>query len=98
LQREGVAGCEALLRWNHPSRGLLLPGDFLPLAESTGRIVPIGSWVLDTAIRTPGTWPADQNLWISVNYSAQQLAAPDLLAGIGRLLDSTTIDPGRLCV
>jgi EAL domain-containing protein (putative c-di-GMP-specific phosphodiesterase class I) len=96
LEGDRVAGCEALIRWNHPRRGLLLPGDFLPLAESTGRIVPIGNWVLDTAIRTAGTWPADQNLWISVNFSAQQLAAPDLLSGIEKLLDSTQIDPGRL--
>jgi diguanylate cyclase (GGDEF)-like protein/PAS domain S-box-containing protein len=98
LQGDRVAGCEALLRWNHPTRGLLLPGDFLPLAESTGRIVPIGSWVLDTAIRTARTWSADQDLWISVNFSAQQLAAPDLLSGIQKLLDATAIDPGRLYV
>jgi diguanylate cyclase (GGDEF)-like protein/PAS domain S-box-containing protein len=98
LQGDGVAGCEALLRWNHPTRGQLLPDDFLPLAESTGRIVPIGTWVLDTAIRTASTWPADQNLWISVNFSAQQLAAPNLVSGLGRLLGARAIDPSRLCV
>jgi diguanylate cyclase (GGDEF)-like protein/PAS domain S-box-containing protein len=95
------AGAEALIRWNHPTRGLLLPRDFLPLAESTGRIVPIGEWVLRTAVHTATSWaPLRDGAGprISVNFSAQQLAAPTLVADVEALLAATGIDPGRVYV
>jgi diguanylate cyclase (GGDEF)-like protein/PAS domain S-box-containing protein len=99
LASGALVGCEALVRWQHPSRGRLLPGDFLPLAESTGRIVPIGEWVLGTALRALGGWIRDgHDLWMSVNVSAQQLAAPRLLPALERALAEAAVDPGRLCI
>jgi len=71
-----LLGFEALLRWEDPVRGLVLPGDFIPLAESTGLIVEIGAWVLDEACRTLASWgqqEATEDLFIAVNVSEQQL-------------------------
>src|SRR4051794_19628805 len=103
------AGAEALIRWNHPTRGLLLPGDFLPLAESTGRIVPIGEWVLCPAVDSatgcpalydgagpdavPGRDAGQPGPRVSVNFSAQQLAVPTLVADVEGLLAANGIDP-----
>lgn len=75
-----VGGFEALLRWQDPRRGLVLPGDFVPLAESTGLIVDIGAWVLDQACRTLADWAEDERTrdwFISVNVSEQQLRQRD---------------------
>jgi EAL domain-containing protein (putative c-di-GMP-specific phosphodiesterase class I) len=94
----GLVGCEALVRWDHPTRGLLPPDEFLPLAESTGRIVPIGTWVLQTALRTLAGWKDAAGVWMSVNLSAQQLAAPDLLRCLETALAAAGVDPGRLCL
>jgi diguanylate cyclase (GGDEF)-like protein/PAS domain S-box-containing protein len=93
-----IAGGEALLRWNHPQRGLLLPGDFLPLAESTGLILPIGDWVLRRAVAAATSWTGDRAVSVAVNFSAQQLASPTLVAEFERLLATSAIDPRRLCV
>jgi len=69
-----IAGAEALLRWNHPERGLVLPSDFIPIAEQTGLIVPIGDWVLENALAEALNWSemAEDPLRISVNVSARQ--------------------------
>jgi diguanylate cyclase (GGDEF)-like protein/PAS domain S-box-containing protein len=76
-----IVGFEALLRWMHPERGLVLPDDFIPLSEETGAIIPIGNWVLDQACRQLVQWqriPGAELLSISVNLSALQLARADL--------------------
>jgi diguanylate cyclase (GGDEF)-like protein/PAS domain S-box-containing protein len=73
-------GAEVLLRWQHPQRGLVLPAQFIPLAEETGLIVPIGAWVMDTACAQIKRWrdrPAFQNLVLAVNVSAKQFRQPD---------------------
>jgi diguanylate cyclase (GGDEF)-like protein/PAS domain S-box-containing protein len=70
LQDNSISGCEALLRWRHPQRGVVSPTDFIPVAEETGLIVPIGEWVLRTACAQAATWP--DNIKISVNISPVQ--------------------------
>src|SRR6185369_13590345 len=82
LQTGEIAAVEALLRWQHPERGLLGPGEFVPVAEESGLIVPLGKWVLREAILKAGHWRAlrpepPPPLVVSVNLSARQLAEPD---------------------
>lgn len=93
-------GVEALLRWQHPSRGLLPPAAFLDVAERTGLIVPMGAWVLSEACRQVKRWndvlPPDEHLAISVNLSGRQLAEPDLARRIATSLDDAHIDPHAL--
>ncbi len=98
LETGSVVGGEALLRWQHPSRGLLHPGQFLPLAEATGLVVPIGDWTVRTAVEAASGWPGSRPLTVSINFSAQQLTATNLLPTIEDLLMRHSIDPGRLCV
>jgi diguanylate cyclase (GGDEF)-like protein len=89
---------EALLRWEHPTRGLLLPEAFIPLAEDNGLIVPLGSWVLRESCRQLSTWAAPrgrQPLGVTVNLSPRQLSRWDLLDEISQTLDETKLD-GRL--
>ncbi|WP_045740619.1 putative bifunctional diguanylate cyclase/phosphodiesterase [Actinoplanes rectilineatus] len=82
LRTGEISGLEALVRWKHPERGMVPPLDFIPLAEETGMIVPIGEWVLREACRQAAGWnqqrPPDQMLTVSVNLSAVQLERPDL--------------------
>ncbi|MDE3010618.1 MAG: EAL domain-containing protein [Pseudomonadota bacterium] len=90
---------EALIRWRHPVRGLVPPGDFIPLAEESGLIVPIGKWVLDTACAQGRRWqqadpPVD--LRISVNVSARQFRHNDLVDTVSAALAASGLDPGRL--
>ncbi len=94
-----VVGAEALLRWEHPVRGIVPPGDFIPLAEETGLIVPIGTWVLETACRRLREWdkrPAMRHLVLAVNVSAKQFHQPDFVDLVRRVLDETGINPRRL--
>jgi diguanylate cyclase (GGDEF)-like protein/PAS domain S-box-containing protein len=93
-----IVGGEALVRWQHPTRGLLLPAEFLPLAESTGLIVAIGDWTMRTAVEAAASWPADRRLSVSINFSAQQLSAVDLLSSIEDLLMRNSIEARQLCV
>ncbi len=95
-----VAGVEALVRWNHPTRGLLQPAAFLDLAEQTGLIVPIGEWVLSQACREVEAWnehrdPQEQ-LALSVNLSARQLAEPDLSQRVKAIVEASGVTPGSL--
>ncbi|MDB5404398.1 MAG: diguanylate cyclase [Rhodopila sp.] len=89
-----VIGYEALLRWDHPERGRTSPGDFIPLAEETGMIVPIGSWVLTTACAEAMSW--DQPLIISVNLSPAQFLQPGIVSTVADVLRQTGLPPGRL--
>ena len=100
LLESRLTGFEALLRWNHPVRGLVLPGEFIPMAEDTGLIVPIGTWVLHEACRQLRSWdrefPANGALVVNVNLSARQCTHPDLLQEVRRILDETGIQASRL--
>jgi diguanylate cyclase (GGDEF)-like protein len=93
-----IIGIEALLRWNHPLRGLVPPLDFIPLAEETGLIVQIGEWVLATACARSKTWQAQgaENLTVAVNLSARQVADPMLLENLKRILHKAKLDPSSL--
>jgi diguanylate cyclase (GGDEF)-like protein/PAS domain S-box-containing protein len=98
LETGRITGCEALLRWNHPERGLVAPAEFIPLAEETGLIVPIGEWVLRTACAEMHSWtdaglaPLD----LSVNLSARQLKHDGMAAMVGAALKTTGFDARRL--
>ena len=93
-----VVGTEALLRWAHPTRGLIQPASFIPLAEQTGLIVAIGSWVLRTASAQAHTWTKqlDWSGWMSVNLSARQLSEPGLALALASILDDSQIEPDAL--
>src|SRR5262245_61041156 len=83
LETGRLAGFEALVRWNHPRRGLVSPNDFIPVAEETGLIVPIGQWVLEEACKRIREWqvhsPGHRSLSLSVNLSGRQVSQPDLV-------------------
>ncbi|MDB5399315.1 MAG: hypothetical protein JWQ55_1333 [Rhodopila sp.] len=89
-----VRGFEALLRWHHPDRGLVMPGDFLRCAEETGLIVPIGTWALRTALRQSADWPADVR--VAVNLSPHQLARDDFVETVEAALTAAGQSGGRL--
>lgn len=101
LQKGAVVGLEALIRWNHPSRGLLPPAEFIEIAEDSGLIVPIGLWVLEEACHQMAHWnaarahydPEKDPLTISINVSARQLADPAFLQTVGDAIAESRIDP-----
>jgi diguanylate cyclase (GGDEF)-like protein len=88
-----TVGVEALLRWRHPERGSVPPNDFIPLAEETGLIVPIGAWVLRTACAQALAWPG---LRVAVNLSAAQFRQPGLAETVAQALRETGLEPDRL--
>ena len=99
LQTGRTPAVEALVRWQHPRLGLLQPGDFIPLAEETGLIVPLGEWVLNEACRQVASWHRDgtaKGLRVSVNLSSRQLHEPDLPARVIAALATSGIDPKTL--
>ncbi len=100
VDRDGrVLGVEALLRWRHPHRGLVLPETFVPLAEDTGLIRPLGQWVLDEACRQLAAWgnrPDMSRLTLAVNVSARQLRQPDFVDQVFAVLARSGADPRRL--
>ncbi len=93
-----LCACEALLRWQHPTRGPISPGEFVPLAEENGLIVPIGEWVLREACRQIQRWQSDglEVCPISVNISARQFRSLELPAMVRSVLDETGVDPRLL--
>jgi diguanylate cyclase (GGDEF)-like protein len=93
-----ITGLEALLRWKHPSRGLVPPLDFIPLAEETGLIVPIGEWVLATACARNKAWQGRglPTLSVAVNLSARQFSDSMLLAKLTRIIRASGLDPSLL--
>src|SRR5581483_10252753 len=96
-----VVGLEALVRWQHPRLGLLGPAAFVPLAEDTGLIVPIGEWVLHEALRQWSRWrqhAGGQPFTLAVNLSARQLRDPHLAAMVRDALERYGIGPWELCL
>jgi len=93
-----VCGLEALLRWQHPERGLIPPGDFIPILEETGLIIPVGEWVVATVCRQLNDWQAAGICLrpVAVNLSPRQFAQADLDRVIGRILSDTGVGPGLL--
>jgi EAL domain-containing protein (putative c-di-GMP-specific phosphodiesterase class I) len=99
VERGRLIGAEALLRWNHPMRGLLAPGEFIALAESTGLILPLGDWVLETACRQLAAWAnhaETAEISIAVNISGLQLRQPDFVKTVLAILDRTGANPQHL--
>jgi diguanylate cyclase (GGDEF)-like protein/PAS domain S-box-containing protein len=95
-------GVEALVRWQHPDRGLLAPREFIPLAEETGLVVPMGLWILKAAATQAAQWRRSQRepsrFRLSVNLSGRQLQDPDLAPAVDELLETVGLDPQALCV
>ena len=100
LRSGTVVGMEALVRWHHPERGLLAPATFIPIAEETELIVPIGAWVLHEACEQARRWDealgAQAPRWINVNLSARQFQHPSLVEHVTSALQSAGLDPSRL--
>ena len=101
LRNGTVVGSEALLRWDHPEQGLVYPDRFIPVAEESGLIIPIGAWVMREACRQLRTW--EQQHWhrpamdrVKVNLSARQISHPDLVGTVERVLRDTELPAGRL--
>jgi diguanylate cyclase (GGDEF)-like protein/PAS domain S-box-containing protein len=95
-----IVGAEALLRWEHPERGLVVPPVFIPIAEQTGLIVPIGTWVLHEACAQAATWAAStgRRLSVAVNVSPRQLAEDDFPATVAAALAESDLAPELLCL
>ena len=94
-----VTGAEALLRWTHPQRGSVSPGEFIPLAEETGLILPLGLWVLETACQQLEVWAGSletAQLTLAVNVSAHQFRQRDFVEQVVSVLERTASDPGKL--
>jgi diguanylate cyclase (GGDEF)-like protein/PAS domain S-box-containing protein len=100
LGSSAISGFEALVRWRHPVRGLLAPGDFIPLAEETGLIVQIGEWVLREACRQVREWqmkfPSEPPYSVSVNLSPRQIRQPQFVEGVIAILEEVELDPRSL--
>ena len=100
LHDGSVSGVEALVRWHHPERGLVAPGDFIPFAEETGLIVPIGRWVLREGCRTARALqrmrPDDAPLTMAINLSAKQLQHSDVVADVHDALAESGLEPSHL--
>jgi diguanylate cyclase (GGDEF)-like protein len=100
LETGRISGWEALARWEHPTRGMISPSVFIPIAEETGLIVPIGQWVLEEACRQARRWqemfPSGPPRTMSVNLSGRQFAHPRLVGDIQRALRSARLDPHQL--
>jgi Amt family ammonium transporter len=100
LKDERLVGWEALARWEHPERGMVPPAGFIPLAEETGLIVPIGRWVLEEACQQLREWqmryPHGPELTMSVNVSGRQFQEPTLIDDVAHALDKAGVDPACL--
>jgi diguanylate cyclase (GGDEF)-like protein len=101
VSTQQIVGFEALLRWRHPERGLISPLEFIPLAEETGLIVPIGRWVLQEATRQAAAWQNRSplgRLRMSVNVSVRQFQHPDLIGDVAEALQRSGLNPSLLTV
>jgi len=97
-----INGVEALVRWQHPQRGLIPPGEFIPIAEETGLIVPMGEWVLREACTQLAAWrragTVASDIRVAVNVSARQLSSPGLAEAVSEALELAELDPCALCL
>ncbi len=102
LENRSIAGFEALVRWNHPKRGLLLPMEFIPLAEETGLIIPLSLWIIRDACKQMRVWQqrftSDSPMVVSVNVSPKHLANANFINQITGILDETNLDPEQLAL
>jgi diguanylate cyclase (GGDEF)-like protein/PAS domain S-box-containing protein len=93
-------GVEALVRWDHPQRGIIFPDEFIPVAEATGLIVPLGEWVLGEACRQTHSWHVEHpdlaRLTVAVNLSGRQITQSDLVSVVANILADTGLDPAQL--
>jgi len=99
LTTRAVVGVEALVRWRHPERGLILPTEFIAVAEETGLIIPLGRWVLEQACRQARLWESvrpDRSLSMSVNVSGRQVAEATFVATVADVLAESRLEPSRL--
>ncbi|MBI5120236.1 MAG: PAS domain S-box protein [Rhodospirillales bacterium] len=100
MQSGRIAGFEALIRWRHPTRGIVPPGDFIPLAEETGLIIPIGWWVIEESSRRMQAWndgrEQARHLMMSINISARQFKEPGLIDRISDLIDDHKLDAAQM--
>ena len=94
LERDEICGFEALLRWRHPERGFVSPGEFIPLAEETGLIVPLGEWAMRQACAAAAHWP--QHIKIAINLSAIQFKSPHLVDTVFSALAASGLTASRL--
>ncbi len=94
LESGAVAGYEALLRWYHPTRGIMTPGEFLDVAEETGMIVPIGEWVVRQALAETAQWEGDFR--IAINLSPTQVKSPHLVSVVAQAIHAHGVTPGRV--
>jgi diguanylate cyclase (GGDEF)-like protein/PAS domain S-box-containing protein len=99
LEEAECIGAEALVRWQHPERGLVTPSEFISLAEDTGLIVPLGTWVLEQAALQAAQWQLarGRDFLVSVNLSARQLTQPELPKQVAAIIDRTGVRPSSLC-
>jgi diguanylate cyclase (GGDEF)-like protein/PAS domain S-box-containing protein len=101
LSSGAVTGVEALVRWQHPERGLISPGDFIPLAEESGLVVPLGRWVLRQACRVAAAWPQHPQrapVTVAVNISTRHLSDRSIVQDVQDALAASGLAPGRLVV
>jgi diguanylate cyclase (GGDEF)-like protein/PAS domain S-box-containing protein len=100
LRTGRLTGVEALMRWRHPDRGIVAPMEFIPLAEESGLIVPLGQWAIQEACRQVRVWqkeiPADEPIALNVNLSGRQLRHPNIVRDIADALDDSGLLPSRL--
>jgi EAL domain-containing protein (putative c-di-GMP-specific phosphodiesterase class I) len=100
LRTGEISGVEALLRWNHPRRGMVPPLEFIPLAEETGLIVAIGQWVMEEAatqaVQLHARYPMRDTLHMAVNLSARQLQRPEIATDVAEILAKTGLEPSSL--
>lgn len=100
ISTQAIIGFEALVRWQHPDKGLLMPGEFISVAEASGLIIPLSWWVLEEACRQMQTWtatyPGMAHFTVSVNMSSKQFFQKDLVQKVSDILTKTGFDPHRL--
>jgi EAL domain-containing protein (putative c-di-GMP-specific phosphodiesterase class I) len=98
VSTERIVGTEALVRWEHPDRGLLEPAEFIGVAEECGLIIPLGAWVLEQACRQAQRWntPPGGTLEVAVNLSSRQLLQPDLVEQVQAMVSESGVDPGLM--
>jgi predicted signal transduction protein with EAL and GGDEF domain len=96
LERDEICGCEALLRWNHPKRGMVSPAEFIPIAEETGLINPLGEWVVKQACAEAATWPKD--ITVAVNVSPMQFKNRSLVLTVVNALAASGLAAHRLSI